>query len=237
MRLFMSWLPPLAFAFLSFITEGAQAQPPTHGGRRAPAGASGSLACTAKGTALAQVLDSLQVQTHWLAGQSINDWQTGLSDNRTGGPRTHCSLFVSAVCQKLHIPMLDPPPQTFLSNRQQNWLVREGRGKGWRQVKDPVEAQWLANQGVVVLASYKSRDAKKAGHIAVVRPAVAAPAEVRARGPWITQAGARNYRKTDTRTGFKNHPAAWKNREIHYFAYRPTDLANGTPVRKHQGGG
>src|SRR5215471_15902481 len=59
-----------------------------------------------KGKKLRAVLDSLDVENHWLAGQHITHWKTGEADDKKGGPRTHCSLFVAAVCWKLDIPML-----------------------------------------------------------------------------------------------------------------------------------
>jgi hypothetical protein len=160
------------------------------------------------------------VENHWKAEEHITNWKTGEPDDKIGGPHTHCSLFVAAVCWKLDVPMLNPPPQTVLANRQQDWLFKEGKDKGWRQIKDAVVAQRLANQGVLVLASYKNGNPKKAGHIAVVRPAAIAPQNVTTRGPRIAQAGASNYRDTDVKTGFKHHLRAWENGEVLFFAFR-----------------
>jgi hypothetical protein len=176
---------------------------------------------TAEGVQLRKTLDSLDVENHWLAGQHITKWKTGESDEKTGGPKTHCSLFAAAVCVKLDVPLLFPPPQTFLANRQQEWLLDEGKKKGWKQIKNAVEAQKLANEGVLVLASYKNPDAKKAGHIAVVRPDEVEAAAVKKSGPRITQAGATNYNDTDVKTGFVHHKDAFANDEILYFAYQP----------------
>src|SRR4051794_5939413 len=99
--------------------------------------------------------------------------------------------------------MLPPPPQNFLSNRQQAWLFKEGNALGWRQVKHAVEAQRLANRGIVVVASYRNPNPKKAGHIAMIRPAEVRRALVQERGPRIAQSGGRNYRDTDVQTGFR----------------------------------
>lgn len=176
---------------------------------------------TPEGMRLARVLDAMDVENHWLPADHITDWRTGEPDGKAGGPRTHCSLFVAAVCWKLHAPMLDPPPQTFLSNRQQDWLLKEGKDKGWTELRDGVDGQRLANRGVLVVASYRNPNPKKAGHIAVLHPAPVSLRAVAADGPRITQAGAHNYRETDVENGFKNHRGAWQNGEIHFFAYQP----------------
>jgi hypothetical protein len=186
----------------------------------------GRISITPAGKQLRAKLDSLKVEDHWQAGEHITNWRTGEADDKEGGPRTHCSLFVAAVCWKLELPMLNPPPQTLLANRQQDWLLKEGKEKGWKRVKDAVKAQRLANQGVLVLASYKNGNPKKAGHIAVVRPAEVTVEEVQEKGPRITQAGARNYRETDVKTGFRYHKGAWANGKVIFFAYRPLERAN-----------
>ncbi len=180
----------------------------------------GPVHVTPAGKDLARLLDTFDVENHWLAGRHIADWKTGAADSKSGGPRTHCSLFVAAVCAKRDVPFLDSSPQMFLSNRQQDWLLKEGKQKGWTRVADPVAAQWLANRGALVLASYKNTNPKKAGHIAVVRPADVTAGEVRTHGPRIIQAGVKNYRETDVKTGFKHHPGAWDKGEILYFAYQ-----------------
>jgi hypothetical protein len=203
--------PALAGLTFSLLTAAAPAT---------PTGAE-PLPLTDKGKRLAKRLDAFDVEHHWKSGEHITDWKTGASDGKKGGPKTHCSLFVAAVCSKLGVPMLDPPPQTFLSNRQQDWLLKQGKKDGWRRVRRPVQAQRLANEGVLVVASYKNPDPKKAGHIAVVRPAAVTPAEVHEGGPRITQAGQKNYRSTNVRTGFRFHPGAFENGEILYFAHQP----------------
>jgi hypothetical protein len=175
---------------------------------------------SAKGKELAAALDAMDVKNRWLPTRHVSNWKTGEADDKKGGPRTHCSLFVSAACWKLHVPMLDPPPQTLLANRQQAWLQKEGKKKGWRQVSDPVEAQRLANQGVVVVASYRNPNPKRAGHIAVVRPAAVDAAGVRKTGPRVTQSGGTNYTNASVKTGFRNHPGAWEHGEVLFFAYK-----------------
>jgi hypothetical protein len=186
-----------------------------------PQPAEDKIPLAAAGKKLVETLDAMDVQNRWKAGEHITDWKTGEPDSKTGGPPTHCSLFAAAVCWKLDVPMFDPPPQFYLSGRQQEWLLGEGKEKGWREVKDPVQAQRLANRGVLVLASYRNPVATKPGHIAVVCPAEVGVEAVRERGPRVMQAGARNYRDIDARTGFEHHPRAWKNGEILYFAYDP----------------
>jgi hypothetical protein len=179
------------------------------------------LPVSAEGTKMLDLLDALDVENHWKAGEHITQWRTGEADGKTGGPRTHCSLFVAAVCWKLDVPMLNPPPQTFLANRQQDWLLQQGKEKGWKQIRDVVEAQRLANRGSLVLASYKNPDPKKAGHIAVLRAGELTAEAVQEKGPRITQAGTTNFKETDVKQGFRHHPGAWERGEILYFAYLP----------------
>jgi hypothetical protein len=185
-----------------------------------PAAGGGELPVSPEGKKLARRLDKMEVEKHWLPGEHITDWKTGEPDGKKGGPPTHCSLFVAAACFRLGVPMLEPPPQTFLSNRQQEWLLKEGKAKGWKQVKDMLKAQKLANQGMVVVASYRNPNPKKAGHIAMVRPAAVTPAAVEKSGPRICQAGQHNYNDIDLKTGFKNHPGAWSKKEILFFAHQ-----------------
>jgi len=185
------------------------------------AGPSAKLTVTADGKKLARALDKMEVEKHWLPKLHIGDWKTGEPDGKKGGPPTHCSLFVSAACYRLKAPMLNPPPQTFLSNRQQQWLQKEGKKLGWVRVKDMLKAQRLANEGVIVVASYRNPDPKKAGHIAMVRPAVISAEKITKSGPRICQAGATNYNDIDLKTGFKHHPGAWSKKEILFFAYKP----------------
>src|SRR5262245_43563548 len=142
-----------------------------------PADADKRLVITPAGKKLATKFDKMEVETHWLPKVHV-DWKTGKPDGKPGGPPTHCSLFVAAACLRLDVPMLAPPPENFLSNRQQEWLQAEGKKRGWVKVKDAHKAQRLANEGVVVVASYRNPDPKKAGHIAMVRPAATTPAEI-----------------------------------------------------------
>jgi hypothetical protein len=177
---------------------------------------------TEAGRRLAAALDALEVEKRWLPNERI-DWKTGLPATKpaTGrSPRTHCSAFAAAVCVTLKVPMLTPPPETLLANRQHDWLRKEGKALGWKRV-DAVEAQRLANEGKVVLASCKSTDPKRPGHIAVVRPGTRGAEQVRAVGPDIIQAGGKNYNRTTVVQGFRNHPGAWKKGEVLFFAFVP----------------
>jgi hypothetical protein len=174
-----------------------------------------------EGRRLRALIDTLDVENRWLAGQKIN-WRTGRAGGAPGerNPRTHCSAFVAAVCRRLDVPMLEPPPRMYLSNRQHDWLRGRGQALGWRQV-GAVRAQELANQGYLVVASWKNREKDRyhrgAGHIAVVRPQLEDIARIQNRGPQITQAGRRNYRTTSVAVGFRGR--AWAKRQVLYFAY------------------
>lgn len=62
---------------------------------------------------------------------------------RPAGVATHCSAFVSAVCERLGVYVLRPPEhsQMLLANQQAMWVNGTGEGQGWSNVPDPVTAQ------------------------------------------------------------------------------------------------
>jgi hypothetical protein len=157
------------------------------------------------GKQLADTLDSLDVESHWKAGEHVTNWQTGEADGRQGGPKTHCSLLV-ATCARPGVPMLSPA-QTFLSDRQQDWLRAEGKDQGWRQVS-AVGAQRLANRGG---AGPRQLPESLPGE---GRPHGRGPPRRRHRagGPGARAArrpaGSENSGDTDARTGFRHHRRA-----------------------------
>ena len=175
----------------------------------------------ADATMLARVLDAMQVETHWLAGVGV-DWETGEPNGkRVTDTDTHCSAFVAAAAKNLGTYILRPPehPTLMLANAQNDWLNAQGAAQGWTRVADGVQAQVLANQGYLVVASYKSPDPQKHGHIAVVRPSAKSAAEILKEGPQIIQAGIDNYNSASLKEGFKHHPGAFKNGAIQFFAH------------------
>ena len=117
--------------------------------------------------------------------------------------------------------MLSPPPQNNLANLQRDWLEGEGHDKGWHKVSG-VEAQRLANKGVVVVASFKNDDPHfhgGHGHIAVIRPSDKSEADVRREGPQITQAGGHNYNSAPMTSGFGAQ--AIRSHQVLFYAYEP----------------
>ena len=116
-------------------------------------------------------------------------------------------------------------PRDFLSNYMQDWLSGESvtfpkkwrytppSMSGWLPVVAKGErgvmerAQRLANQGKLVLASYKyhGKGKPKAGHISVVRPAEKTVEKVLKEGPEMTNAGWSNANAMSFRAAFKNH--------------------------------
>jgi hypothetical protein len=178
---------------------------------------------TPKGQWLAEQLDSMGVENKWIAGAHI-DWETGLPDGRAEvmpGRHTHCSAFVASAAKKLGVYILRPPEhrQVLLANAQNEWLSTDGRSRGWRRVSDPVEAQSLANRGLLVVASYHNHNDDKPGHISIIRPAKRSLAEIDADGPLSIQAGTANSSSIPVRQGFAGHTRAWRNDEIEYFAH------------------
>src|SRR6516225_2476486 len=127
-----------------------------------PERAAGGIEITAEGQQLAKALDDMKVESLWLARNRVH-WKTGEPYGEAptdGKPHTHCSAFAAAFCYRHGIYILRPPEHsaTMLANAQYDWLRSEGRDKGWTPVDGPIEAQRLANQGMVVVASFKDRD-------------------------------------------------------------------------------
>jgi hypothetical protein len=168
-------------------------------------------------------LDSLDVEHHWPAGVHVN-WQSGDPDGReehSPGKHTHCSAFVAQAAKRLNVYILRPPEhnQVLLANAQYDWLQGEGAAQGWKEIAGPLAAQAAANQGALVVATYRNHRDEKPGHIAIVRPDAKSDGAIRAEGPQVTQAGGTNYRSTSLRTGFAGHPAAWERGEVRYFVH------------------
>ena len=179
---------------------------------------------TPAGKRLAEVLDSMNVEQHWLVGKHVN-WLTGDEALNgvgvTKGGSTHCSAFAAAAADKLGLYLLRPPEHSdiLLASAQQDWLQGVGVAKGWKPVKSPLEAQALANHGEFVVVTFKSPDPKKPGHVAIVRPSSKSEAEVLAEGPQVIQAGKFNHNSTTAKDGFKNHPGAFENNQLRYFVH------------------
>jgi hypothetical protein len=168
----------------------------------------------------------MHVEEHWIAG-AIVDWKTGEPTGQPvndEGKHTHCSQFAASACDRLNIYLLRPPEHraTLLANAQYDWLPSEGGSKGWMPVADGAAAQAAANRGEVVVAVYKNADPKKSGHVAIIRPSTKSEAEIKAEGPQVTQAGGTNRNSTSLKQGFANHPHAFADHEIRFYAHQAT---------------
>jgi len=179
---------------------------------------------TPAGERLAATLDSMNVESLWLAGEHVN-WETGEPDKGADyegpGDHSHCSAFVAAAAKRLGVYLLRPPEhgELLLANAQADWLASEaGAQNGWRSVADMREAQRLANQGNLVLALYRNPNPHVPGHIAIVRPSEKSAAALEENGPEMIQAGEHNYTKISARVGFEHHPGAWPD-GIRYYAH------------------
>ncbi len=175
---------------------------------------------------VAERIDSLDVEHHWPAGVHVK-WDTGEPDGRpetSSGKHTHCSAFVASAARSLGIYILRPPEhnQVLLANAQYDWLEQEGAARGWQALGSASEAQRYANEGWLVVATYRNHHDDKPGHIAIVRPSDKGDAAVREEGPQITQAGGTNYRSVPLSVGFAGHPAAWNRHEVRFYAH-PVD--------------
>jgi len=178
---------------------------------------------TPEGQRLAETLDSMHVERLWLAGHQVN-WRTGEPTGKAFADKaghTHCSAFAAAAAEKLGIYLLHPPEHsaTLLANAQEDWLRSSGAMQGWHAVVSPIQARELANEGELVIVICKNPDKTRPGHVAIVRPSLWSDQKVLLEGPEITQAGLINHTSTSTKEGFKNHPGAFENGQLMYFAH------------------
>jgi hypothetical protein len=172
---------------------------------------------TPAGCSLADKLDRLDVEHHWLSGEQHVAWRTG--EPTSPGPgntpapgETHCSAFAAAAADQLAVYLLRPPEHShvLLADAQFDWLSGAvGRKAGWEQVEGPLDAQRLANAGKLVLAVVRNPNPKLPGHIAVVRPCEKRVVCIQRCGPEIMQAGMTNSASTDLAVGFEHHRGAW----------------------------
>jgi len=173
------------------------------------------------GQDLAKLLDSMQVESHWLAYQEV-DWRTGDPiSSGVRGPANNGGAFVAAVCAKVKAPMPSSEAEDFLPRNQIDWLMNVGKMKGWVKVGE-VESQVLANQGWVVIAAWQNMaDAGKreiSGQLAVVRPNLDPVSQLAERGPRVILAGAKNRNSIGLKDGLPG--SAWNNQEVVYLAHR-----------------
>jgi len=177
---------------------------------------------TGQARRLLEVLDSMNVESLWLAHEHVN-WETGEPDKGADyegpGRSTHCSAFAAAAGKRLGVDMLRPPEhgQILLANAQAEWFRSPaGSQAGWLPVRDARDAQSLANRGNLVVVVFESPDPHRPGHVAIVRPALRPTRLLEENGPEITQAGQKNYIKTSAKVGFLAHPGAWPGGVLFY---------------------
>jgi hypothetical protein len=191
----------------------------------------GTNGISAQGTMLGNWLLSLQVDKYWLVGRSVN-WLTGApggsGPNMTAGTSSHCSAFAAAAAELLGVYLLRPPDASDinLANHQADWLEKEPMG--WFNIPSMLDAQRLANAGLLVVASYKSSSGS--GHISILRPSNRTDASITTYGPQECQSGTYNYADTNVITGFNQHPGAFPN-GIRYYGHAISyPLPNITPA-------
>jgi hypothetical protein len=179
------------------------------------------------GRRLAAILDSMNVESLWLAHEHVN-WETGEPDRGADyegpGNHSHCSAFAAAVAKRLGVYLLRPPEhgQILLANAQADWMSSAAAQKsGWESVSDMRVAQRLANQGNLVLVLFHNPHKHVPGHIAIVRPSEKSLKALREDGPQIIQAGNQNHASTNVRIGFQGHPGAWPDGVLYYVHTLP----------------
>lgn len=179
---------------------------------------------TAGGQKLLSVLDNSNVEHLWLNHQYVN-WETGEPDDSVPpgahGNHSHCSAYVAAISERLGVYILRPPEhsQILLANAQAEWLSNSpGRDAGWTQVNGALQAQKLANEGMLVIISYESPYSDKSGHIVIVRPSQISLDALNQSGPKITQAGDKNWLQANAADVFSAHPGAWPD-GVKYYSH------------------
>jgi hypothetical protein len=180
-------------------------------------------AITPQAQAMMQILDAMDVENKWIAGQHIY-WETGFPTGvpeTSPGKHTHCSAFVAAAAKTLGVYILRPPQhgQMLLANAQNEWLAAQGPENGWTRLADADAAQAAANRGQLVVASYHNHHDDRPGHIAIVRPGAKTVEQIAAQGPDAIQAGAINRTSISVKDAFAGHPAAWRDHEIVYYGH------------------
>jgi hypothetical protein len=183
-----------------------------------------NLTIEANGVKLKTFYLALNVENLWIAGNHVN-WQTGEADkpDATAGIHTHCSAFVAAACKKLAIYILRPPEhkQELLSNAQFDWLsLPQAVNAGWKKIEGNnvyVEAQSMANRGIVVIAICKNPDNTKPGHVAMVMPGEVTNEKLENDGPNLIMAGTHNFNKISLKAGFKSHLTSWPENVVQFY--------------------
>jgi len=169
----------------------------------------------------------LNVENLWIAGSHV-DWETGQpTDPGTRHEnKTHCSAFVAAACCRLQIYILRPPEhtQSLLANAQFEWLTtEEAHNNGWVPISDKdiykilFKAQELANKGFIVVAVCENPDPMESGHIALVMPGGISKVKIYEDGPFVIQAGAKNYNSAPLKLGFHRHIENWPEKNIMFY--------------------
>lgn len=166
----------------------------------------------------------MDVTHHWLSGHERIQWETGDPRPNSTHARssTHCSAFAAAAAERCNIYILREPEHSaaLLASAQQDWMNSPaGVNAGWSRLGNAREARDQANLGRFVVASFKSPDPHKPGHIAVVLPSTWSDRKVRKHGCEIIQAGGHNYASTSLRQGFANHPGAFSDRLIQFHVH------------------
>jgi len=211
------WISMWVLALCSLGVRAQQEPAPVV--RMAPPESSCCGAITPEGHRMIALLDSMDVEHHWLPLERVH-WQTGDRDTgpkkRSENYKSHCSGFAAAVSVRVHVYLLRPPEhgQTLLANAQGRWLREKGEREGWRQVSAE-EAQALANRGEFVVVNYMNPDSHSPGHIAVIRPSEKTAEALANEGPEITQAGGHNHNDTVVAGHFKK----WNEGGIKYYAH------------------
>jgi len=184
---------------------------------------------TEKGTRLLLFYNHLDVEHHWLKGNTI-DWESGVrTEPASSGTDNYgyAAEFVAAVCKKLKIRFPGPDEcreGDLLINEQYNWIKEKGKKNKWEGNRRDVEAQRLANEGNLVIAIFPGKTPGQPGHIALVRPANLTQEMIEDEGVQLIQAGTKNYTSTSAKEGFREFPSAFTDLMIQFFSHKIEEI-------------
>ena len=176
------------------------------------------------GHQLANFINSLDVENKWKKRQYI-DWYTGEPINiinKLNSFNSHCSSYVASICKRLNIIMYGPEfniPTEGLANKQYQWLFEYCETYGWininknnNQIENELFAQFMANNGYLVIVCHYHLNHPNKGHIAIIKPFEINTNDIIKYGCIIAQSGKRNSSNMYLIEGFGN-----KRKDCKYY--------------------
>ncbi len=137
----------------------------------------------------------------------INQFNVATNSRYKKDKSTYCNIFAWDVMSAMNVKLPHwvknnvPASSTtkgateLNANATYNWLKNYGTKYGWKKIS-AYEAQQRANKGYPTVAIWKNPNAKRSGHVMVVRPEYKNYKYSSSKGPVIAQAGSKNLNYT-----------------------------------------